>query len=660
MAWLTQWWTFLATIIVVFVPGLTAAWSIGLRRLGAWAFAPVGSVAMISLLAAVYGFVRIPWTLLSATLGLAVIAGLLVVCRLLLRVPSARPRVTGARWPVLVALVVAAVLLTVRVTVYIGDPSNISQTNDAAFHLGAVRAIIEHANASSFGLAGLIDPAAIGGFYPGAWHATDSLVSMLTGDIAVSTNVLAVVFAAVVWPLGITWLTQVVLRRRLAAAAAAAMSPVFVIFPLEMIQYGVLYAYFLAVALLPAAIGAVVSVTTRGRAPTTAPLRGRIAAPALAFGMGAVAIGFAQPSVIAAWGLLLWLYAAGGLVVRWRRGEPGRGWAIAGLVVGLVSLGGVWLLLGRLVTANTWRAWRSGGEALVEILSAGFVKTPPAWWVSILLVVGLVAVLRRSGVRWLALGWVALAFLAFVAYAVRSEIVRVLLVGPWYSDPYRLAALVPVMMIPVAAAGLVYLVDLGTLWTVRRRRANGSASGPRPRIVAARAGAVGVGVLLVIAIVAVAVQPLVLRYKLQDGFAEAESPYWVTDTAWLDRDERALLSRVADEVPAGVTVLSNPGTGAALGYFLTGVDIFPAKWPVPSDPAYTLLKTDLPRAASDPAVCEAVRALNAGFVLDFGEGDIGPGVVQKMPGFTGFEGVPGFQLVDSEGEAKLWRITACS
>jgi hypothetical protein len=230
VAWLTQWWTLLATLLVVFVPGLAAAWSIGLRRLGAWAFAPVGSVAMISLLATVYGFVRIPWTLLSVLIGLVVIAALLVACRLLLGIPDRRPRVTGARWPVVVALLVAAVLLTVRVTVYIRDPGNISQTNDAAFHLGAVRAIIEHANASSFGLAGLIDPAAIGGFYPGAWHATDSIVSMLAGDIAVSTNILALVFAAVVWPLGITWLTQVVLRRRLASAAAAAMSPVFVIF----------------------------------------------------------------------------------------------------------------------------------------------------------------------------------------------------------------------------------------------------------------------------------------------------------------------------------------------------------------------------------------------------------------------------------------------
>ena len=135
MAWLTQWWTFLATAVVLFLPGLVAAWSLGLRRLGAWAFAPVGSVAMISLLATLFGFTGIPWTLASAAVGLMIFAAALAVVRLLVKLPTVRPRVAGARWPVLVALGVAAVLLTVRVTVYIGDPGNISQTNDAAFHL---------------------------------------------------------------------------------------------------------------------------------------------------------------------------------------------------------------------------------------------------------------------------------------------------------------------------------------------------------------------------------------------------------------------------------------------------------------------------------------------------------------------------------------------
>ena len=658
MAWLTQWWMLLATLLVVFIPGLVAAWSIGLRRLGAWAFAPLGSVAIISVVATAYGVVSIPWTLLSSILGVAVVAVGLVTCRFLFRIRPAPQRAAGARWPVLVGLVTGATLLTVRVTAYIGDPGNISQTNDAAFHLGAVRAIIEHANASSFGLAGLIDPAASGAFYPGAWHATDSIISMLTGDIAVSTNMLALVFAAVVWPLGVTWLTQVVTGRRLAAAAAAVMSSMLVIFPLEMIQYGVLYAYFLGVALLPAGIAVVVALTVRGGV-RAAPTVGRVAAPILGFVMAVAAIGLAQPSVVLALGLALWLYTAGTVVMRWSRLGAKRWGAMAGLVVALAILAGAWWAMGRLVTAGVWRAVRSGGDALIEILTAGFVKTPPAWWVSVLLAVGLVAVVRHARSRWLAFGWFAFAFLAFVAYAVRNELARVLLVGPWYSDPYRLAALVPVMMIPVAAVGVVVLVDKGTKLWMRRRR-TGPSPGTRRGVVRARLGAVAVGLLMVIGIITVAVQPVVLRFKLLDGFAESESPYWVTENAWLSVDERTLLSRVGDQVPEGARVLGNPHTGAALGYFLTGVDIYPAKWQVPRHSAYSVLKTRLHDASTDPEVCEAVHALGAEYVLDFGIGTRNaPGTVEQMPGFTAFDGVAGFELVDREGEAELWRITAC-
>lgn len=652
MAWLTQWWTILATVLVVFVPGLAAAWAIGLRRLGAWAFAPVGSIAIIALVATAYGFLHIPWTLPSAVLGLSVVAAALVGCRRLFRIPPVRTRVVGERWPVLVALVAAAALLTVRVTVYIGDPSNFSQTTDAIFHLSAVREILEHANASPWGLAALVDPSAGLGFYPAGWHAADSLVAMLAGDIVVSTNVLALIVAAVVWPLGIAWLAQVALRRRLAAAAAAAMTPVLVIFPLTLLQYGVLYPYLLAVALLPAAIAVVVATTSRsGRLPA-GPVAGRLSL-VLGCGVSVAALAISHPTVVLAWGLALWLYAVGVFTVRRGRVAAGGAWGEAAvLLVALVVLAVVWLVFERQVTADTWGPAQSGRRMLEDVLGTGWMKTPPVWWVSGLVVIGLIAVLRRPRWRWLAFGWLAFVLLAFVAGAMRNESIRVLLVGPWYSDPYRLAALVPVMILPVAAAGVILIADLAVAVAVRGRRT-------RPSLARGWIEGVTIGLLLGIGTLTVAAQPLVLRFLTKEGVVEDASPYWVSERSWLDSDERTLLSRMPGEVPAGVTVLSNPGTGAAFGRFLTGVDVYPPRRGVPDDARYTLLKHRLKEVTSSNLVCEAVRGLGAGYVLDFGPGDEGFGRVEKMPGFTGFDGVPGFELVDREGAASLWRITAC-
>jgi len=133
----------------------------------------------------------------------------------------------------------------------------------------------------------------------------------------------------------------------------------------------------------------------------------------------------------------------------------------------------------------------------------------------------------------------------------------------------------------------------------------------------------------------------------------------VNRNALLSRDERALLARMPEHVEPGVRILANPRTGADFGYFLTGLDIFPAKYQLPRSPAYQLLMTQLQFATENPEVCDAVRALRAHYVLDFGADWVPPWDATALPGFTGFEGVPGFELVDRQGAASLWRITAC-
>lgn len=656
MAWLSAGMSLLAALLVVFVPGAAVACALGLRRLAALAFAPLATTAIVTVVAVVYGLVRVPWTLWTAALGMIVVIALVFVWGRVFRVDRADSASTGARWPLPAALAVAAVLVTIRFTAYIGVPENIAQFNDAPFHLGVVRAMIEQRTATPFGLIALIDPAAGGSFYPGAWHAVASIVVLATGaSIPVVTNALSIVVGAIVWPLGVAWLAEVLTRRRLAAAAAAAIAPMFVIFPLEMIQYGPLYPYLLAVAILPAAIAGVIVLAPARRVEEAAPSRStwsRYAAMVLAAAMSAAALANAQASVLLVWALVLWLWAAGGAVLRWRRGGPHRLRAPVLAAASLALLAVVWWRFARLVNAGIWAPPLGAREALVEALSMGYAGTAAMWGVSVLVGIGAVVLVRRSGVRWAVAGWFAFVVLAFIAAAVNTKLIRHLAVGPWYSDPYRLAALVPVLAIPLAAVGVVTLADAAARLASRGDTARAARSG---RVW----GPVAIAVVLAASTIVVASQPLVLRYRIGDGKVEAESPFVVSDHSWLSIDEWALLDRLADHVEPGVRVLGNPGTGAAFGYALTGVDVFPRQWWVPTDPAYTLLKMRLHEAATDPAVCEAVHDLDARYVLDFGIGDTGPGRVEPMPGFTGFEGTPGFELVDREGEASLWRITAC-
>lgn len=136
----------------------------------------------------------------------------------------------------------------------------------------------------------------------------------------------------------------------------------------------------------------------------------------------------------------------------------------------------------------------------------------------------------------------------------------------------------------------------------------------------------------------------------------------------LDRDERTLLDRVDAEVPVGVEVAGNPWNGSAFVYALADrATPFPhlvSKFE--ADPDRVVVAARLSAAATDPTVCPAVRALHLGYVLDFGTAylwggdDARAGRDKRYPGLEGLATAEGFRLVDSEGRARLYEITACS
>lgn len=645
MAWLAQSWTLLVALIVLFAAGMPAARATGLRGLGQWAFAPVASTAMVVLLAIVYPLARIPWNGLTAAVGLIALVVLCLLAARLLRVPAARTTVRDGRGLLALGLAGGVAGGAARVVAYIGDPESVSQSNDAPFHLGAVRAILEQGTATPFGLGGLVDPEAPGAFYPGAWHAVTSLVAAYSGaDIPVATNVMTVVVAAVVWPLGAAWLAHAATGRRLAAAAAAALSPALIAFPLLLVQYGILYSYLLAVALVPAALAALIVLSARSDDARP----GRIVARSVAAAMGLLALATAQPSVILAWALLTLLYSAG----RFRSSWPGlsRRERIAGTAGVILAAGGLavlWWRMSLLVTADYWGAVRTPAQAALDLASGGYAGTPTAWAVSALALIGAAVSVRRRSTAWLTVAWLALALLYGVAASLDTQLLRLPLVGAWYGDTYRLAALLPLLTVPLAAVGVVALVDLSARLLPSARTATRALP--------------WAAVLLILALgaTAVALQPVVQRHHVANGVTETQSRFVSDASTWLSPDERTLLERLAQTVATGERIIGNPGTGAAFGYALSGADVYPAKWQVPLAPAYGVLAQGLRDASSEPAVCDAVAALDVAYVLDFGAGDRGTGRV-RMPGLTGFAGQSGFELVDSEGSASLWRVTACA
>ncbi|MDR6866302.1 hypothetical protein J2Y69_000894 [Microbacterium resistens] len=639
-------------VLVVFVPGLLIGSGLGLRGLRLWSAAPGVSVALLSVLAILLPVAGIRWGLLPVGIATAVVAGLVWLVAALVRrggraaaptapspSPSPSPSLPSSRRGTLLlvcGLAIGAVLNAARLMTYVGRPEAISQTNDAVFHLNALRWIAESGSASSFDLTGFLGGS---GFYPGAWHAVASLAEMDPSAAPVAANAVALVIAALIWPLGIAALVRSVLggSGSRAAAFAAALSGGLLVFPQLMFEWGVLYPYALSLSLVPAAIALTIDALNGWSRSWRSAI-----GPGLAALSGVAAIGIAQPSSVLLWGIFVLVWATVSLA-----SSPAirrKAWRWALLVAGWAVLAVLWAIFTWLTGPVTWRSYRSPLGAGADVLLNAHSQVPMALGMSVLMLIGIVVALRAPQWRWLVLMWALLSIAYVVAVATDLPFVKRALTGPWYGDSFRLAAVVPLAVVPLAALGLAWVVG----------RAERILTSPAVRRAIPAVALVGIAA---VGAVWIAAMPVVqLRIAAE---TDPQSRYAINDRSYLSSDEYALIRRLPETTPADAVILGNPSTGSSFAYLLADRNMVVRTWSPPMTEAWEVIASRLRDAGTDPAVCAALAAYGSpGYVLDFGPGKEGPGLY-VMKGMTDFEDRPGFEQVDHEGDASLWRITAC-
>tara|TARA_R100000365_G_C2746788_1_gene76209 strand:- start:1359 stop:3323 length:1965 start_codon:yes stop_codon:yes gene_type:complete len=638
-------------MLVVVGPGSGVLAAFGVRGLALWSAGPLVSVAVIAVSAALLGVVGIGWSLPSAIAALVVV---LATSWAVGRVSGfrPRPRLTADGRAVLgLGLTVGSVLLAVRLLVYISAPDSISQTNDAVFHLNALRWIAESESASSWDVSGVVGG---NGFYPAAWHGLASLVMLITGaSIPVAANAVTIVIASVVWPLGIAWLTSVATGSRIIAGTASAIAPSLLAFPMLMTQWGILYPYSLSVALVPAALASVISFPkppVGGTLKSAAGMR-LLTVWLILVGSGFMAIALAQPSTLLTLATAAAIWSCFALMQGFRTLHLGRRMIrVTAVAVILVVFLGMWISLSSATSGSHWLAFRSVLGAAADVLLVSPVFLPPAVAIGVLCLVGAVVAARIASLRWLVAVWVVFAALYAVAATLDNVEVRTLLLGAWYADPYRIAAIGPLAAVPLAALGLV-----STAAAVLRSFRHSLPEAAAER----RAGWWALAGAALLSIGGLVLTPVLRFIDVSDGDVTDASTFAIGEDTYLSQDERTLLERLDSDVPPGARVIGNPSAGTGFGYALSGVDVFPRTWAQPPTEAWETIMYGLRNLADDPAVCEALHAYgDPEFVLDFGPGEQKPGR-WFLPEMTGLSAAPGFELVDSEGRASLWRITGC-
>ncbi|MBS3182067.1 DUF6541 family protein [Leucobacter manosquensis] len=664
-AWLPLILPALLAVGIIAVLGLPTAFALRLRGFALAIVAVPAAFAVLAIAPIISGAIGIPWSFLSPVAVAAALALVLFSVRKWVGHPRAFRefgRLLPAQrfWLPLGAAAIGGAATATTLMLSLKSADAISQTYDAIFHLNAVRLILDSGNASPFAmdLASPGNPA----FYPTLWHGFVALVAQLSGaSIPVATNAVLFTVCAVIWPIGVVALGQAIAGPATRVAiVSGVVAAAFPNFPLSLAGFGVLYPNLLSLALLPFVLVPALQLLDLGWARRALPLSsgGR-----WLLGIGALgAAVLAHPNAIHV--LCLWL-AVPVLTAAMRALRGGRIANDSGLLVlpsrsralrgafaaaGLGAFGAI-VIAAWYIGRTSTNPWEGGHPTPFGAILDAVGTTPRIeghnWPIAVLVILGAALVALRKRQRWL-LG-VSLVLITFyvIADGFPTSEWRTFFLSPWYNDPWRLAALVPLGALPLAVFGASTVAAVAG---PAIRRASRMFPGRN-----ARARRLSLGAIAALFLLA-ATQGAGAFAGVNYVSSKYEFDRW---SPLLSPDERALIERLPEHVPADSVVADNPWNGGALVYALTGQEVLVPHTGGNYDPRITDITSGIDRGT--PEACAAAAALEVEYVLDFGREFVFPETPRAEPyfGISGVEDSATLTEVDREGGAVLYRITGC-
>lgn len=642
--WLAALPAVLVAVLCVTAPGMLIAWTLRLRGLSFLAGAVAASIAAIGLATIAAGAIGVRWGVLPLIAVSLAIALLVLPLRMLARdrfvYRNDRPRSRASFIAAIGGVLAAGALIAFQLTGDIGAPDNISQTYDGVFHLNAAAHSLITGNVSPFDF----QVSAVGSssaFYPSLWHATVVLVAQLTGaSIPVATNAVALAVAAWVWPVAIVFLTKNFVGERHAnPILVGLLATGFTAFPYLLLSWGVLYPNLLSTALLPIALGFLHRSLRHRELGVEAPLVSTWVATIGALGASVLS----HPNGVFGFALLsapLLLATANDV----RRSELSRGQKAARLsAIGVAALAMLLLWL-RVQTGDNTREYGSSiATATIDGFSNAPMLDPRAWFLTVLVVAGVIFLLAAKRHRWL-IGSYVITLGFFVVSSSLSGGLRDVLTGAWYNDAHRLAALLPITAVPLAAVAVCKIYDYVSLGLSRDSQ---SLSGSRVSQVAAT-----LAVLLIALLVVTGSRGQAL--VAQSGWIR---DLYLSDGLLLSDDERDLLERLPEEVPDDAVVAGDPWTGTGLALAISQREVLFAHLKGNYNDEITDLATDFKDMGANS--CPILTDLGVTYILDFGSDRYSIGQDELYADYLGLHDVaqsPVVTEIDREGDAALYRV----
>lgn len=656
----------LAGVVLLYLVGFLLLKAFRFPTLFSLAAAPIISTILYELFAIIYDKTNLfatGWNLFLPALACAVIVFWLVVIIKKRRSKVGLPSLLwdSERDPFDLRMVCLYVGLGLLVGLFIfvralDGPECFNETYDNLTHLGLLRSFVESGNFSSLTTSLYRDFGATGSYYPAAWHMVAAMAASITNTSSMlATNAMNYVCCCVVYPLSCLCLLRTIFSRRKDYIVAGAFACIaFVTFPWFFTVYGVLESNLFGFIMVPTMLVAIMELCATG-----------ISRPArvgyLVFCIISIAFCFfAQPNTFFAVMLSAIPYLA------WRIWDATRPQGVRyrapimriGLVfVFFIMMFFVWYYCYKApflydTTHFIWPPSASKSQALVNTLLFSNTWSPAALIIAVFVVIGLLTMLKMRKYGWIALAFFMASVVYWVGLCLEGRIDQ-FLTGFWYSDWRRTAALQAMIAVPIAAIGIARTYELLPSY-------------------------LKTGNILKLAFCAVLL--VVLFYpsftvrgvgfvKTPFGyFADMMDEYYSMDQGddeiIFSKSEREFTSRVKEIVGDDI-VYNIPYDGSFFAYQVDGLrTVYRLPYTGAGQNAnQKTIQAGLADLASNQAVAEAVDDVGAKYVmmLDYGHIPYHRTWPEYYPknweGITSIdEDTPGFELVLSEGDMRLYRI----
>lgn len=625
--------------VLLVLPGLAITRALGLAWAWSGALAAPATFGLVGAVTVPFGVLGVPWNPATAA------GALLLTLVILLTVAWARPGLwrwahAGAPasrtpwWPALGVVIGQLTIGATGLRALLASPGGVAsvpQASDELWHANAVQFIAATGQGSPLRMGALLNPETLAPhYYPLAMHDLVALVVRLTGaSPALVLNLVTLTAAALLVPVGAACLAWTATRApgfrhrgRAVAAAAGALSGLAVANPHIELSVGVLPE---VVAL--AMVGPLVAVLASG---VEHPAR-RPAAVLAVIGVTSVhPIGLVLTAIIAC---LWWLFSP--QATRRRRGLLAMALPVAVALIVLAPQLRALLTYGGTVTTlrNNYAdsPLRVLGDAVIQQTKTVDVVAPP-WVLLVLAALGIVVSVRWRA-AWLPLTWALLVVLTVQAASplpgLGSTVLQPL-TSIFYSDSRRLAGVTAVLLVPMAAVGLV-----------------GLAQAPVWRRLLPRVGAPVLPALTAVALLASV-----------PGLLHVGDVYRSTwNGEYISPDDQAGFAALAAMPGAhDGLVLDSPVDGTGWVYATQGLrPVFSHYALGTTGPAQQLLLASLDRAGKDPAVDAALRELKVRYVIT------STPVFRRLTlsaGFTDLDDAPGLRRVYDNGQTRIYRVVS--